>query len=100
MTAIQRRLKAAIARNCDSIEIDSVEKTAVVTLLPRGFAYSLMDLAIVEGAARPMRLAYVPYDDDSEEGDAVEYDGETFELLRIVPVRTKDQTVVKMLAIG
>jgi hypothetical protein len=100
MTALQRRFKNAIARIGDAIDIDSVAKKAVVTLLSRGFAYSLMDLAIVEGAARPMRLAYLPFDDDSEEGDSVEYDGDTFELLRIVSVRTHDQTVVKMLAIG
>lgn len=100
MTAMQRRFKNAVELFGDSITIGGSAKKAIVALLTRGFAYSLISVAEVDAAVRPMRLAYVPYDDSSSVGNAVTWDGLSFTVKKVVSARFQDSTIVKMLVLG
>ena len=100
MSPTQRRIKSCIDLIGDTILVDGTPTKAVVALLARGTANSLMPTGDVDISTRPMRLAYVAFDDASVAGNAVVWDGLTFVLRKVISARLRDETVVKMLALG
>jgi hypothetical protein len=99
MNALQRRFKSVLERVGDGFTVGGSERKGVFAVLPLERVKDYLTLAEVDAAGRPIRFAYVPYDDPTAANDSVSGDGLSLTVKRAVAVRAKGVTVVRMLVL-
>jgi len=63
MTGVQRRFKKVIGRFGEAFTVGATNGTGIVTPIPSGVASIYLASDELSAATRPIRMAYVAYDD-------------------------------------
>lgn len=100
MSVHQNRMTGLIERFGDSVDIGGKPKKAILAILSRSFAFTLIPSAEVEASVRPMRLAYLPWDDDVAVNDEVSWDGIDYLVKKVISTRFRNETIVKLAVLG
>lgn len=97
MSATPKRFKNVILRLGDDYAVGGNGRKAIVTLLPGERASDFLTDAEIAALAKPIRLAYVPFDDATAVSDTVSWDGLSLTVKKVVSARARGETVAKML---
>lgn len=100
MTALQRRFKSVLERIGDDFVSDSGAGKGVFAVLPVERAGDFLTSAELEAAGRPIRFAYVPFDDGTEKEDEVSWNGLTLEVVKAVDLTAMGETVARMVVLA
>ena len=99
MTAIQRRFKNVLERIGDTFTVSGNSRKGVFAVLPVEKAKGFLTQAEVDAAGRPLRIAYVPFDDTTAATNSVSWDGLTLTVKKALNVRAKGETVARLLVL-
>lgn len=99
MTAIQRRFKNVLERIGDTFTVSGNNRKGIFAVLPLEKAKGFMTQAELDAAGRPLRMAYVPYDDATAVTNSVSWDGLTLTVKKAISVRAKGETVARLLVL-
>lgn len=99
MTPLQRRFKRIVGRFGEAFTVGATPGTGIFAPISSGFASVYLSDSERSAAARPIRVAYVAYDDTTAETATLAWDGLTLTVKRVVKVRFQGATVAKMLVL-
>lgn len=99
MTPMQRRFRKLLQRFGESFVSAGRTGTGVITTLSSGNASNYLTRTELDAAGRPIRIAYVPFDDTTAEFATLTWDGLILTVKRVVSVRFRGVTVAKMLVL-
>jgi hypothetical protein len=100
MTRMQRRMERALRRVGETIIVDGVPVLAATALLPTERAADLVEPAQADSAVRPFGVAYLPFDAAVTEASVVAIDGQSVELLKVIPARLRGETVAQLVVLA
>ncbi|HEY0867648.1 MAG TPA: hypothetical protein VGE01_09720 [Fimbriimonas sp.] len=99
MTALQRRFRKIVQRLGEPYVSGGDTRTGIFAPMSSGFAGTYLTSAELGAAARPIRVAYVAFDDPTLEGAALTWNGYTLTVKRAIQVRFRGTTVARMLVL-
>ena len=87
MTAAQARVKGAIQASGENYLTGSSVRRGLFSILRPGQARDFLSDLDIDSAGRPIRIAYVPYDDTTAAGVSVTVGGVTQTVVKTVDLR-------------
>lgn len=99
MSALQRRFKNVLERIGDTFTVSGNNRKGIFAILPLERAKGFLTQAELDAAGRPLRMAYVPYDDTTAVTNTVSWDGLTLTVRKALSVRAKGETVARLLVL-
>jgi len=93
----QRRIKRAIRRLGDAFTVGGVTRYGVFAVMAPGRAASYLLQGVIEASDRPMRMAYVAYDDVTAVTDTVTFDAQTYVVQKVIKARVRGEAVARLL---
>ncbi len=99
MTPLQRRFKYVIERLGDPFEVDAQQRMGVFAVLAGAKASDLLTETEQQGAALPMYLAYVPFDDTTALSETVAWNGRSLAVAKAIDCSFQGATIVRILAL-
>jgi hypothetical protein len=100
MTVLQSRFCGLVQRFGEAFTVGGNARTGIFAPVSPGQASIYLSSAELEVAARPVRVAYVRFDDPTALNDSVSWDGMALSVKRVVKVRFRGVTVVKVLVLA
>ncbi len=98
MSAVQRRFKKVIEQHGESITVGGQPATAVaVPISPSQARIYLPDSELGVTTSRPFLTVYVPEGSPGSPGDTLDIDGLAYAVQRVVDLRYRGETVMKIL---
>lgn len=99
MTVLQRRFKGIVDRFGDTFVISGASHRGVFGILAPAVAARYVTGSVIDAAARPIRSAYVAHDDTAAVGNSASWEGGTYTVQKVVPIRFRGETVAKLLVL-
>jgi len=99
MTAIQRRFKSVLERIGDTFTVSGNNRKGIFAILPLERAKEFLTQSELDAAGRPLRMAYVEYDDVAAVTNSVSWDGLTLTVKKALNIRAKGETVARLLVL-
>src|SRR5262245_60558989 len=99
MTALQRRFKNVLERIGDTFTVSGNNRKGIFAVLPNERAKAFLTQTELDAAGRPLRMAYVPFDDATAVSNIVNWDGLTLTVKKAIGVRAKGETVARLLVL-
>jgi hypothetical protein len=99
MSAIGRRFGTAIERLGDLFDLKGTAYRGVFSVISATRAGILLTEAQMLGAGRPFRMVYVSPSVPAAAGDSVDWNGGTYTIKKVVPMRLRDETLANALII-
>jgi hypothetical protein len=100
MSPVQRRFKTAIELMGDAFTSGAATRRAIFAFISSGQALSYLSPSELDLCTRPLRLAYVPYDDPAGVSDSVVWNGRTFVVKKAVGARWRGELVARLLLLS
>src|SRR5690242_17960408 len=100
MTPLQRRFKKIVERFGDAYTVSSTTGVGIFVPVTTGQAGTYLTSSELGAAGRPIRMAYVPYDDATSAGASIVWNTLTLSVLKAVPIRFCGTTVAKLLVVA
>jgi len=97
MTVLQSRFKGIVDRLGETFVILGSPHRGVIGILSPAVAARYVSGSVIDAAARPIRSVYVAHDDNSAVGNSATWDGATFTVQKVIPIRHRGETVAKLL---
>lgn len=96
---LPKRFRGVIERVGESMTIASAITQAIVAPLSASEAADYVNATELEGANRPLQLAYVPFDAAANAEDAVTWQAHPYNVLRAIDLRYQGETFARMLVL-
>jgi len=100
MSPVQRRVKNVIARAGEAFSVGASSRKGIFAFLAPGAANTYVDPGIVAALPRPIRVAYVGFDDVTAESDTVSYAAASLTVYRALDLRHRGEVVARMLVLA
>lgn len=99
MTPLQRRFKRIVDRFGEAFTSAGHSAKAIFTPVSSSVVNTFLTWTESDVADRPIRMAYVAFDDTTTESAMIAWNGLTLTVKRVVEVRFEATTVAKMLVL-
>lgn len=100
MTALPRRVKRILQRLGETYTCGATAASGLFSVITSSIASTYIAYADLDTLPRPIRMAYVPFDDASTEGATLTTGGKTFTVRRAMDVRFHGTTVARILVLA
>lgn len=97
MSPTQRRFKNVINRVGEAFTVGGNARQGIFAFIAPGAARTYMDAATIDSVGRPLRAAYVPYDDPTTTGNTVTYASATYTVQKALDLRHRNEAVARLL---
>ncbi len=97
MSPNQRRFKGVIQRLGDAFTVGGSSRSGIFAVLPAEQHAAFLTSSEITSAGIPIRSVYVAYDDGTATGDVATWNGGAYDVKRVIHLRLRGETVVKLL---
>jgi hypothetical protein len=100
MTPAVGRFVGVVNAQGEPFTVSGVDHLGVFSVIPSSSHLSYLTQAEVDGASKPIWLVLVSAIDSTSSGATLIWNGGSWTVMRILPLRHKGETVAKMLVIA
>lgn len=97
MTVLQGRFTGIVDRLGETFVISGGSHKGVFGILSPAVAARYVSGSVIDAAARPIRSVYVAHDDTAAVGNSAVWEGGTYTVQKVIPIRFRGETVAKLL---
>lgn len=100
MSPLQRRFKNVINRVGEAFTVSGSARQGIFAFIAPGAAATYIDSGTLASLGRPLRAAYVPFDDTTATGNSVSYAGLTLTVEKALDLRHANEAVARLLILA